>query len=271
MAVDCSSPPELQRTDMGLPVRIGSSAEHDSQFRLANTMEPTAQLQMLSIHALFNWGGRLNRFGFLDPERIFPWPTRQGHSDDNHQQQPPSLDDGPQRANGSPLAGYGVSAKDKASHRYQQGFQSVSECSTGRKCGDSRHPDPPGNMQGYRRAAVGVTIQNSTISNQKSGESNSNSAIHRNRQYLRNRNVSNEYYSKGTPSSKLDLAEFLKFRRNFTDRDVTVGDSMAGVPRVFSEHHGRRAYHPRRGAGRGQRKPPADHLTGSAGGTKSRA
>lgn len=85
-------------------------------------MEPTAQLQMLSIHALFNWGGRLDRFGFLDPERIFPWPTRQGHSDDNHQQQPPSLDDGPQRANGSPLAGYGVSAKDKASHRYQQWF-----------------------------------------------------------------------------------------------------------------------------------------------------
>ena len=234
-------------------------------------MEPTAQLQMLSIHALFNWGGRLDRFGFLDPERIFPWPTRQGHSHDNHQQQPPSLDDGPQRANGSPLAGYGVSAKDKASHRYQQGFQSVSECSTGRKCGDSRHPDPPGNMQGYRRAAVGVTIQNSTISDQKSGESNSNSAIHRNRQYLRNRNVSTEYYSKGTLSSKLDLAEFLKFRRNFTDRDVTVGNRWP-TPRVCSAST-MVAEHTTRGEvpARGQRKPPADHLVRSAGGINSKA
>lgn len=85
-------------------------------------MEPTAQVQMLSIHTLLNRGGRLNRLSVLNPERIFPWPARQGNSDDHHQQQPPSLDDGPQRANGSPLAGYGVCVGDKASHCYQLWF-----------------------------------------------------------------------------------------------------------------------------------------------------
>jgi len=77
-------------------------------------------------------------------------------------------------------------------------------------------------MQGYRRGAAGVAIQNSPVSSPVYATCTGSFGIHRSRQYLRVRNIYSEYYDVVYTIRKLDYAEFQKIPRIFTIVEVTL-------------------------------------------------